>query len=154
MGSAKAQRKIPEVHRIRWPRNTHGRKDHQIMKRSLFITGALLALLPAAMPGAFAISAASHPKPRITAAQARRVALKKYPHARADARVPLENEDGKSQYSVTVHQKTRGGEVTHEVMVGAMSGKIESEEVTTPAEEAREAAGEHKAARSRNHTAK
>ncbi len=114
------------------------------MKTLLLAAGALTAMLSASMPGAFARSSTHRPKPRITAAQARQVALTKYPHARADRNVPLENEEGKWQYAVNVHQKTRRGVVTHEVMVGATSGKIESEEVTTPAEEAREKAAERK----------
>jgi hypothetical protein len=123
------------------------------MHRFLLTSGALLALLPAALPSAFAARSAARPKPRITTAQARRVALKKYPHAHADARVALENEDGKWQYAVNVHQRARKGVVTHEVMVGAMSGKIESEEVTTPAEEAREKAAERKTAHAHHHPA-
>jgi Peptidase propeptide and YPEB domain len=120
------------------------------VKLFLLISGALLALLP----DASAARAAARPKPRITAAQARQVALRKFPHARADAKVPLENEEGKWEYAVNVHQRTRKGVVTHEVMVGAMSGKIESEEVTTPAEEAREKAAEQKTTPSRRHTSK
>lgn len=124
------------------------------MNRLLLTSGAVLALLPAALPGAFAAGSSAPPKPRITAAQARRVALRKYPHAHADAKVDLENEEGKWQYAVNVHQRTRKGVVTHEVMVGAMSGKIESEEVTTAAEEAREKAAERKAVHSHPHPAK
>src|SRR5713226_1624311 len=124
------------------------------MKRVLTTAGALLALLPVVMPGAWAVKANARPKPKITAAQARQIALKKYPHARVDGRIPLENEEGKWEYAVNVHQKTGKRVVTHEVMVGAMSGKIESEEVTTPAEEAREKAAEQKAAHTRSHTSK
>ena len=69
-------------------------------------------------------------------------------------KIALENEDGKWEYAVNVHQRTGKGIVTHEVMVGATSGKIKSEEVTTPAEEAREKAAEPKAAHSRSHPAK
>ena len=119
------------------------------MKRTLATAGTLLALLAAAVLGAWAIEANARPKPKITAAQARLVALKKYPHARVDGRIPLENEEGKWEYAVNVHQKTGKRVVTHEVMVGALSGKIESEEVTTPAEEAREKAAEQRAAHSR-----
>ena len=124
------------------------------MKRTLATAGMLLALLGAAVPGAWAIKANARPKPKITAAQARLVALKKYPHARVDRTIPLENEDGKWEYAVNVHQRTNKGVVTHEVMVGALSGKIESEEVTTPAEEAREKVAEQRAAHSRRHSAK
>lgn len=124
------------------------------MKRTLAIAGMLPALLAAAVPGAGAIKANARPKPKITAAQARQVALKKYPHARVDRKIPLENEDGKWEYAVNVHQRTRKGVVTHEVMVGATSGKIASEEVTTPAEEAREKAAEQKSTHARRHPAK
>jgi uncharacterized membrane protein YkoI len=129
-------------------------KGYQKMKRTLMRGGALLALLPTGLPGTWAIRAHTRPRPRITAAQARRVALKKYPGARTDRKIALENEDGKWEYAVNVHQRTGKGVVTHEVMVGATSGKIESEEVTTPAEEAREKAAEPRAAHPRSHSAK
>jgi len=86
----------------------------------------------------------------ITAAQARQIALKKYPHARAERNVPLENEEGNWQYAVTLHERGRRRARMHEVMVGAMSGKIEADEATTPREEAREKAAENKSRRSNN----
>jgi hypothetical protein len=113
-------------------------------------TAVVLLLATTAIPGAFAIQANARPKPRITGAQARRVALRKYPHGRADRKVALENEDGKWQYAVVVHDKTAKGRVMHEVMVGAMSGKIEADEVTSPGEEAKEKAAEQRAVRSGN----
>jgi hypothetical protein len=124
------------------------------MKRVFLTAGALLAFLPGTMPQAAARIAEARPKPRITPVQARRVALRKYPHATADRKVALENEEGKWQYAVNIHVKTAKGVVTHEVMVGAVSGKIESEEVTTPQEEAREKASEQKSAGARRHPAK
>jgi len=67
---------------------------------------------------------------RITAAQARRVALRKYPGT-VVGKVPLENEDGKWQYAVTV----RSHSGMHEIMVDAHTGKIGSVEKVTAAEE-------------------
>src|SRR5205814_1795497 len=95
------------------------------MKRFSSSCSALLVILAAATTGSFAISAKARPKPRITAAQARQIALKKYPHARLDRNTPLENEEGKWQYAVTLHERGRRRAKMHEVMVGAMSGKIE-----------------------------
>jgi hypothetical protein len=46
--------------------------------------------------------------------------------------------------------KTAKGVVMHEVMVGATSGKIEANEVTTAAEEAKEKAADEKAARAKS----
>jgi hypothetical protein len=107
-----------------------------------------LMILAAVSPSSRAISAKARPRPRITAAQARQIALKKYPHARAERKAPLENEDGKWEYAVTVRDR-RGKRVRmHEVMVGAMSGKIEADEETTPGEEAREKAAETRSRRS------
>ena len=120
------------------------------MRRLLLSATALVALATAAIPGAFAINRSARPKPRITGAHARQVALKKYPHGRAERHVALENEDGKWQYAVVVRDKTAKGTVMHEVMVGAISGKVEADEVTTPGEEAKEKAAELKAAHSKN----
>ena len=77
----------------------------------------------------------------ITAAKARASALKRY-HGTVIGKVALENEDGKMQYSVNV----RSGKTLREIMVDAKTGKIASVEVTTKAEEAKEAAAEKKAA--------
>jgi len=77
---------------------------------------------------------------KITADQARVVVLKKYP-GKVVGKIALENEDGKMQYAVNV----RSGKKLREVMVDANSGKIASVEVTTKAEEAKEAAAEARA---------
>jgi len=77
------------------------------------------------------------PKHPIGAKAASRAALKRYP-GKVVGRVALENEDGKWQYSVNI----RSGHTLREVMVDSISGKIASVEVTTPSEEAREAAAE------------
>lgn len=108
---------------------------------------ALPVILATATTSAIAVSA--RPRPRITAARARQIALRKYPHARAERRVPLENEEGKWQYAVTLRDHAGGRTTMHEVMVGATSGKIEADEVTSAAEEARERAAEKRAARPR-----
>jgi hypothetical protein len=147
-GDARFQRDRPEAltHRC-----SSKRRDKTTMKRVFLTAGALLACLPGTMPKALARTTEARPKPRITAVQARRVALRKYPHATADRKVALENEEGKWQYAVNVHVRTARGIVTHEVMVGAVSGKIESEEVTTPQEEAREKAAEERAKHRKAH---
>jgi gas vesicle protein len=119
-------------------------------KHAGWTAGALLALLTAATTGALARNAADKPAARITPNQAKQIALKKYPHASVDPTIPLEHEEGKWQYAVTVHVKTAKGVVMHEVMVGATSGKIEADEVTTTAEEAKEKAADEKAARAKS----
>src|SRR5947209_534147 len=96
-----------------------------------------------------ALASGARPMPRITAARARQIALQRYPHARAERKVPLENEEGKWQYAVTLRQRAGGRTRMHEVMVGARSGKIEADEVTSRAEEARERAAQKRAARPR-----
>jgi hypothetical protein len=76
----------------------------------------------------------------ITADQATKSALAKY-KGKVVGKVALENEDGKMQYSVNV----RSGHTLREVMVDANTGKIASVEVTSKADEAKEAAAEKKA---------
>jgi VCBS repeat-containing protein len=73
----------------------------------------------------------------VSAEQAKAAALKKYPGT-VEGKIALENEDGKWQYAVNV----RSGKTLREVMVDAHTGKIASVEVTTKAEEAREAKAE------------
>jgi uncharacterized membrane protein YkoI len=97
----------------------------------------LLALLLLASIAMASVQKPAHHK--ITAQQAQAVALKKY-HGKVVGKVELENEDGKWQYAVNI----RSGKTLREVMVGADSGKIESVEVTTPKEEAREKAAKTK----------
>jgi hypothetical protein len=82
---------------------------------------------------------------KITVAQAKKAALSKY-HGKLVGKVPLENEDGKWQYAVTV----RTGGVLREVMVDATTGKIASVEITTAREEAKEAAAEKSKAKKRH----
>jgi len=77
---------------------------------------------------------------KISAAKARAIALKKYP-GKVEGKVALENEDGKMEYSVNV----KSGKKLREIMVDANTGKIANVEVTTKAEEAKEAAAEKKA---------
>ena len=76
---------------------------------------------------------------RITASQATKTALKRYP-GKVLGKVALENEDGRWQYSVNV----KSGKTLREVMVDAKSGKIASVEKTTAAEERKEASAEKK----------
>ncbi len=107
------------------------------MKRTLdaLLCGlSLLALLTAGL-AANAQQKEKHtpPKVKITAAQANEIALKKY-HGKIVGNTPLENEEGKWQYGVMV----RSGKTLREVMVNAMTGKIDSVEVTTEAKESAE----------------
>jgi len=74
---------------------------------------------------------------KITSAQARKIALAKYP-GKVVGKVELENEEGTWQYSVMV----RSGKKLREVMVNAKTGKIDNVEVTTAAKEAKEKAEE------------
>ena len=121
--------------------------------KQLPVSGAVLSMLLATMiSGSFA--AGARPRPQITAAQARQIALKKYPHARVERRAPLENEEGKWQYAVTLRDGAGKAARMHEVMVGAVSGKIEADETTTPREEAREKAAEKKARGAKSHSLK
>lgn len=109
-------------------------------KTALFVAlSALVASAACAKPAAKKAPVAPHA--RITAAQATKAALAKY-HGKVVGKVALENEDGKWQYAVNV----RSGKTLREVMVDANTGKIASVEVTTPGEEAKEAAAEKKAA--------
>lgn len=98
--------------------------------RATLIAAALAALTV----GAFA-QKSTPPKTKLTAAQATKIALKKY-HGKLVGKVPLENEEGQWQYAVSI----RIGKKLNEVMVDANTGKIASVEVTTAKEEAKEAA--------------
>ncbi len=92
--------------------------------------------LIALMAGGFAPVAQAqhtHPHVKITSAQARATALKKYP-GRVEGKIALENEEGSWQYAVNV----RSGKTLREIMVNANTGKIATVEVTTKAEEAKE----------------
>jgi 2,3-bisphosphoglycerate-independent phosphoglycerate mutase len=89
------------------------------------------------------------PKTKITAARAGQIALRKY-HGKIVGKIPLENEDGKWQYAVTV----RSGKKLREVMVDGNTAKITSVETVTPAEEAREAKAETGRARKHGTDAK
>ena len=114
-------------------------------KVSLALTLGLTALVASAAfaaPKPKAKAAPAPPKAKVTAAQATKTALKKYPGT-VVGKVPLENEEGKWQYAVTVNYKGK----LHEVMIDCMTGKIASEEVTTAGDEAKEAAAEKKAAK-------
>ncbi len=106
------------------------------------VLGAL-SLLALSTAGLCAGAQAHKSHARITAAQARATALKKYP-GHVEGKVKLENEDGSWQYSVMI----RSGKTLREVMVDAHTGKIASVEKTSKAEEQREAQQEkaaHKA---------
>jgi len=96
----------------------------------------LVAVAIAALSLAGPDKAASH---KFTANQARSIALHKYP-GKVIGSIPLENEEGKWQYAVTI----RSGKKLREVMVGADNGKIENVEVTTAKEEAKEKAADQK----------
>ena len=108
------------------------------MNQTKHTLGSLLAGLGvfALLAGGVAVQAqGAHAK--ISAEQAKASALKKYPGS-IEGKINLENEDGSWQYAVNV----RSGKVLREVMVNAKTGKIASVEVTSKAEEKREAQAE------------
>lgn len=96
--------------------------------------GAVLALLGAGLCPMAAQAQRPTGHARITQAQARAAALKRY-HGHVEGPVKLENEEGGWQYSVMV----RTGKTLHEVMVDAKTGKIATVETTSKAEEQQEA---------------
>lgn len=107
----------------------------------LMIAGALtLAVLGAAPSVTFA---KSKPKTKLSAKQAEAVALKAHPKGKIAGKTDLETEDGKVQYEVVV----REGKKLLEVNVDANSGKINSTEVTSAAEEAKEKSEKEKPAK-------
>lgn len=118
------------------------------MTRTMHFAAA--AAFTVAMAGtglaAFAQKHNAPPHPRITASQARAIALKKV-KGRVVGKIALENEAGKWEYAVSIQE----GKALHEVMVNAQTGKIESVEATTAAEEAAEARAEKAAARHTHH---
>jgi hypothetical protein len=87
----------------------------------------------AALPGLAQPQDAKPPKVKITTAQANKIAATKF-HGKVVGMTPLENEEGKWEYGVMV----RSGKTLREVMVNAMSGKIDSVEVTTLSKEVAE----------------
>ncbi|HLV81843.1 MAG TPA: PepSY domain-containing protein [Chthonomonadaceae bacterium] len=103
------------------------------MLRTVSYVG-VMALLGACLGPMAAQAQRANSHARISAEQARAVALKRY-HGRVEGPVKLENEEGAWQYSVLV----RSGKTLREVMVDAHTGKIATVEVTSKAEEQREA---------------
>ena len=99
--------------------------------------GLLLNGATQAAPAHQAKARAAQPHAKITAAQARTIALKKFP-GKAIGKTPLEDEEGTWQYGVMV----QSGKTLREVMVNAKTGKIDSVEVTTASKEGVEATAE------------
>lgn len=107
-----------------------------ITKHSLASFAAVVgALVLVAVGTATADAHEAHAK--ISQKQARAAALKKYP-GKVEGKIKLENEEGSWQYAVNV----RSGKILREVMVNANTGKIANVEVTTKAEEEKEAKAE------------
>ena len=100
----------------------------------LRITACGLALAATMATSPVTAQHSQRPKVKFSAVQAQGAALMKYPGGKVQGKPELENEEGKWQYAVMVKAAGR----LHEVMVGANSGKIESEETVTPKEEAAE----------------
>ena len=90
-----------------------------IMSFALAVSGALLAQNP-------------KPTPKLTTAQAQKIALEKEP-GKIESK-ELETEHGKLIYSFDI--RTASG--LHEVNVDAMTGNVISDKVETPADEAKE----------------
>src|SRR5437879_6542719 len=122
--------------------------EREVPMKVARVVAVFSALPVCAMLALPAVAQHSAPKVKVTIAQAEAAALKKY-HGKVEGKTKLENEGGKWQYAVNV----RSGKTLHEVMVDAKTGKIASAEVTTKAEEAREAAAEAAHAR-RGHAVK
>ncbi len=101
------------------------------------IYGISIATAPADAQEGKAKAAA--PKIKLTAKDANKIALKKFP-GKVEGKTPLENEEGHWQYGVMV----RSGKTLREVMVDANTGKIANVEVTTDKKEAKEKADEAK----------
>lgn len=97
----------------------------------------LLCTVPVARAQSHARKDRAAPVVKVTASGANKIALKKF-GGKVVGKTPLENEEGKWQYGVMVSS----GKTLREVMVNAMTGKIDSVEVTTKATEIREKAGE------------
>jgi hypothetical protein len=106
-------------------------KSGKQMLRSLMVGLSMVALIGAGI-GAQAQDK-NPPKVKFTVEQAKAIAVKKY-HGKVVGQPPLENEEGKWQYGVMV----KTGKTLREIMVNAMTGKIDSVEVTTNAKEAAE----------------
>lgn len=103
---------------------------------------AALTLLTSGL--GFAATTAHKPKAkatqsvaRISASQAEKIALAKYP-GKIVEKTKLENEEGVWQYSVMI----QSGKTLREVMVNAKTGKIDNVEVTTTSKEKTEAQNE------------
>jgi len=108
-------------------------------RRLVFFIAAILVLCFALVAIAQAAETKSDPnagKPnaKITAKQAEKIALKKYP-GKIVEKTQLENEEGVWQYSVMI----KSGKALREVMVNAQTGKIDNVEVTTATKEKQEA---------------
>ena len=107
--------------------------------KNLTLVAVVAALAIAAAAGAQNVKKSAH---MITAGKARAIALKKF-HGKVMGKIALENEDGKMEYAVNV----KSGKILREIMVDANTGKIANVEITTKAEEAKEAAAEKKASK-------
>ena len=93
-----------------------------------------LALVGLLCAGTTSVRSQQTPKTKLSSTQAEAAALKKYKSGKVQGKTALENEDGKWEYAVMV----KAGSKTHEVMVNANTGKIDSEEIVTAKEEAAE----------------
>ncbi len=102
--------------------------------RTIRLAVAGFTLLGLSAVGLSSANADQTPKTKITVAQADAIVLKKYKTGKVQGKRALENEDKKWQYAVIVKADGK----LHEVMVDASTGKIGSEEIVTPKEEATE----------------
>lgn len=125
-------------------KQSSGRKAFvaQVRRFGFIFAGAVAAglLLSGALQAAPTHHGRTHRAPahaKITAAQARAAALKKFP-GKVIGKTSLENEEGTWQYGVMV----QSGKTLREVMVNAKTGKIDSVEVTTASKEGAEAKAE------------
>lgn len=112
--------------------------------RLLLVAGAMSAVWATATSA----QAPARPRPRVTEKIARAAALARVPHGVVKAE-ELEQEGGHLIYSYDIAVAGKTG--IDEVAVDAMTGKVLSVVHETPADEAKEAAADAKAARAKKH---
>lgn len=121
-----------------------------INNRSILVTLCSVCLVAAIGGSSIPAAGGQAYKAKLSKSRAEAIALKKYRGGKVQGKTALENEEGKWEYAVMV----RAGHKTHEVMVNADTGKIDSEEVVTAKEEAAEQKAETAKKHSKQHTTK
>jgi len=104
-------------------------KIAQLSHSALYLLGVAAMIVSVA-----SVKAEQTHKAKISSKRAETVALKKYKGGKLNGKTELEHEGKAWEYAVMVSANGK----THEVMVNADSGKIDSEETVTAKEEAAE----------------